>query len=109
MKITQLISKVNEYFVDKIVRKDYDLVDVDRYTANIVVKDKEGNKYPFCLWIGNGVSSVHTYGLYDNFMTLSFNEEQKKLIYHRFRSIIEEREEKQKREEYKRLKKEFEQ
>ena len=81
MKTAELKSRIkelNDYFVEKLVKGEYDIEKRNDYTVMVNV-----NGYRFNIWISNGEMNVKTYGLgFDgNFMELFFNEGQKSIIY----------------------------
>lgn len=81
MKTAELndrVKKLNDYFVEKLVNGEYEVVESDKYKIMVNV-----NGYKFNIWISNGKSYVQTYGqgFNSNFMDLSFNEAQKSTIY----------------------------
>ena len=81
MKTAELKSRIkelNDYFVEKLVNGEYEVVESDKYKIMVNV-----NGYKFNIWISNGKSYVQTYGqgFNSNFMDLFFNEGQKSIIY----------------------------
>lgn len=81
MKAEELKSRVkelNDYFVEKLVNGEYEVVESDKYKIMVNV-----NGYKFNIWIANGESYVQTYGqgFKGNFMKLFFSKEQKSTIY----------------------------
>ena len=81
MKAEELKSRIkelNDYFVEKLVNGEYEVVESDKYKIMVNV-----NGYKFNIWIANGESYVQTYGqgFKDNLMELFFNEAQKSTIY----------------------------
>ena len=68
------IKEVQDYFINKIIERDYNIVDSDGYTVTISI-DK---KYYFEIWISNGASNIRTYN--NSFMQLDFITEQKEKI-----------------------------
>lgn len=69
---------MNDYFVEKLVKGEYDIEKRNDYTVMVNV-----NGYRFNIWISNGKSYVQTYGqgFNSNFMELVFNADQKSTIY----------------------------
>lgn len=81
MKKEELDSRVrelNDYFVEKLVKGEYEVEDGDNYKVMVNI-----DGYRFNIWISNGKSYVQTYGqgFNSNFMDLFFNESQKSIIY----------------------------
>ena len=72
------IKELNDYFVEKLVNGEYEVVESDKYKIMVNV-----NGYKFNIWIANGKSYVQTYGqgFNSNFMELFFNANQKSIIY----------------------------
>jgi len=68
------IKEVQDYFINKIIERDYNIVDSDGYTVTISI-DK---KYYFEIWISNGANNIRTYN--NSFMQLDFITEQKEKI-----------------------------
>lgn len=82
-ELKSAVKKLNNYFVEKIVDDDYKVKSVSVYTAEIVIDDD----YHFSLWIGNGRENLRCYQINDNFMTLSFTDEQKATIFLKLKAI----------------------
>jgi len=83
------IKEVNDYFVQKILNKEYEIEELNAYTANIIV-----DNFKFCIWMGNDQQDTRCYlnVLFENFMMLHFTREQKEKIYNDFNSIRKENE-----------------
>jgi len=83
------IKKVNDFFVQKIINKEYEIIEVNCFTANIIV-----DGFKFCIWIANGSQNTRCYltSLFDNFMMLDFKREQQEKIYKYFNAILKENE-----------------
>ena len=77
-ELNDRIKELNDYFVEKLVKGEYDIEKRNDYTVMVIV-----NGYRFNIWISNGEMNVKTYGLgFDgNFMELVFNADQKSTIY----------------------------
>jgi hypothetical protein len=72
------IKELNDYFVNKLVNGEYEVVESDKF---VVMVNIDG--YRFNIWIGNGESNLQTYGqgFDSNFIELFFNEGQKSMVY----------------------------
>ena len=83
------IKEVNDYFVQKIINKEYEIKELNDYTANIIV-----DNFKFCIWMGNERQDTSCYSspLWANFMLLHFTREQQEKIYNDFNSIRKENE-----------------
>jgi hypothetical protein len=83
------IKKVNDFFVQKILNKEYEIKELNDYTANIIV-----DNFKFCIWMGNGPQNTRCYltSQFDNFMMLDFKREQQEKIYKYFNAIRKENE-----------------
>jgi len=83
------IKEVNDFFVQKILNKEYEIKELNDYTANILVDD-----FCFCIWMGNGPQNTrcHLTSLFENFMMLDFKREQQEKIYNDFNAIRKENE-----------------
>lgn len=49
------LKKIGNYFVNKVINKDYEFVKADKHTANILID----GRYKFHLWIANGYKSFN--------------------------------------------------
>src|SRR5690554_6914070 len=81
MKTAELNSRIkelNDYFVNKLVNGEYEVVESDRYTVMVNI-----DGYRFIIWIGNEGSNLQTYGqgFDSNFMELFFDSDQKSMVY----------------------------
>src|SRR5690554_8164704 len=81
MKTAELNSKIkelNDYFVKKLVNREYDIVERDKFVAMVNI-----DGYRFIIWIANGEMNVQTYGqgFDSNFMELFFDSDQKSMVY----------------------------
>ena len=83
------IKKVNDFFVQKILNKEYEIKELNDYTSNIIV-----DNFKFCIWMGNGPQNTRCYltSQFDNFMMLDFKREQQEKIYNDFNAIRKENE-----------------
>lgn len=82
--IDKKIEEIERYFIDKIVNKEYKIVD-DYYTYSVYILIDE--KYYFNIWTSNGIKNVHVHlgnSLMPSFMRLIFNDGEKEKIYDDF-------------------------
>lgn len=99
------IKEVQEYFINKIVKHDYEIKDFNEYTCTISIDQK----YCFTLWIANDFY-IHQYRSNgDNcFVLREFKQKEKDRIANYLRKVIgnklEEKEKEKKLAEYERLK-----
>ena len=98
------------YFTNKILAQDYELISIDRHTATI----KIDGIYEFSLWIANEDYNFKSYSGYYNSIYLTFSEENQKILYAHFKNVLHEQKNKpeeveRRRQEYENLKAEFEQ
>ena len=78
MNIYQKIKEVNDYFVNKLVNKDYEIQITDKHSVTLSIDDL----YVFTIWLSNGYKHVCTdVSTTVSFMVLVFTEEQKQIIY----------------------------
>lgn len=70
-----LISQVNDYFKGKMLSSEFETVQMDEYTMEIVIDDE----YHFTLWIGNLElpETLKCYGNKLSFMDIQFSPEEK--------------------------------
>ncbi len=73
------IEKVQQYFVQKIMNEEYDIVEVDKYFVGIVIDEI----YSFRLWTGDSANWrwLTTWGNDETFMQLSFTEHQQETLH----------------------------
>lgn len=69
------IKEVQEYFVNKIVKGEYEIENFSHPVAKILIE----KKYHFSLWVANGAKYFETYAAYFNFMPIEFTNEQKEI------------------------------
>ena len=83
------IKEVNDFFVQKILNKEYEIKELNDYTTNIIVDD-----FKFCIWIANDQQNTrcHLTSQFENFMMLHFTREQQEKIYNDFNAIRKENE-----------------
>ena len=62
------IKQVHDYFRDKIVNGDYEIIKLEQHTADILID----GEYKFTLWIANGNYSFGTYERSENTMQIAF-------------------------------------
>lgn len=104
----ELIKEVHDYFRDKIVNGDYEVVKKEEITWNISI-----DGYTFLLWVSNGEVYFRTYHENgQNFMDLHFTVEQREKAWIKINKLINNHESnpivRDKRKEFKRIKKELE-
>ena len=101
----KLFEQLNAMIVEAIMQGSYDTVATCEYFVSITVED-----LPFQLWIANTAELFKTYSAVgDNTMSLCFSDEQKKILFERFRTLFEQSDAGRKeREAYERLKSKYE-
>lgn len=57
MEINKLIAEVQKYFMDKLLSKDFKVLEINQHTMVISIDD-----YDFTLWISNGSAFLNFYG-----------------------------------------------
>jgi hypothetical protein len=57
MEIKKMIAEVQKYFMDKLLSKDFKVIDIALHTMTISI-----DEYIFTLWISNGASFLNFYG-----------------------------------------------
>jgi hypothetical protein len=76
------IKAIQQYFIDKIMAKEFDITS----TCHHHIKIRIDKKYYFLIWIANGPTHIRPYcGIGEYFMELDFPEELKGKLY----SILE--------------------
>ena len=80
------IKQVNDYFVNKLLDKDFELIEVETYWAIVKIDDV----YEFTLWIGNASQNFSCYEYKLNFMHLDFDEVQKQYLHKYFNDLRKE-------------------
>jgi hypothetical protein len=109
-KVNQLITKLNRYFVHQILQENYTIKHMSH--ASVIIQLH--SEHEFALWIANEPRNFECYnGRILNFMTLDFNEDEKKLLHARFNKIWNDEYNRpenieQRRKKYEALKAEFE-
>jgi hypothetical protein len=97
------IKEINDYFVQKIVNKDYEFLFMDSFFYSISI---DGHR--FDIWMPNGYECISTnYSTNKSFMTLDFTEEEKKIIYNNITSTNADLMKEIKLENYNKLKEEL--
>lgn len=81
MDIGQKVKEVKDYFSQKIINYEFDIVHVGEYTATIHF----GEEYYLELWTGNNLTMLTPYWHFDSSIALSifpdeFGEEEKKVL-----------------------------
>ena len=73
------IKEVQDYFKNKIFSNDFEVVEIDKYTMQILID----SKYNFRIWISNGANSIELYSMASilNFIHLDFDTEEKELVW----------------------------
>jgi hypothetical protein len=68
------IKEVNDYFKNKMLLKEFNILKVNEYTMEILID----NEYNFIIWIGNLniPESIKCYDLALSFMDINFNKEE---------------------------------
>jgi len=102
----QKIKELNDYFVAKIVAKDYEVVKFETFAVKIKIDDE----YIFRMWLSNGVGNLSFYetGFLETFMKLSFTDAEKQIIYDNFQTGYNAEKRAAKVEAFEKLKKELE-
>ena len=57
MNIKKMIAEVQKYFIDKLLSKDFKVVEIGYYTMTISI-----DEYIFTLWISNGANFLNFHG-----------------------------------------------
>ena len=80
------IKEVQDYFINKIVAGDYEVLEVNsKHVAEILI-DKD---YFFSIWIGTSSQYLEIFRFYFNFMQLpDFTTEQQEILFERFSKLI---------------------
>lgn len=105
MEIEQKIKEVNDYFVNKLVNKDYEIQITDKYSVTVMID----GKYTFSIWISNGYKHISCdVASQTSFMVLDFTEYQKLDIYNNLNSIHKANIEQDELELYNKLKTKYE-
>lgn len=93
------VKEVQDYFIDKMIAKQYDVIKTEDCRIKIIINDK----YSFWLWAYNSYDTVSIFLIEENFMYLEFTDEQKKILFDNFREDIKLGEEAKKQLEIKEL------
>ena len=97
------IKEINDYFVQKIINKDYEFLFMDSFFYSISI-----DGYRFDIWMPSGYQFISTnYSTSKSFMTLDFTEEEKEVIYNNITSMNNDRMKEIKLENYNKLKEEL--
>lgn len=83
MNIKEKIKEVNDYFVEKLLKGEYSVELIDRYTILV----KIDGEYVFSIWSVNYIENLETYNN-GSFMLLSFTYEQKEILYKVFNKYV---------------------
>lgn len=79
MEIKNKIEDVQRYFIDKLLKKDFIILEREYHIVKVNISG-----YIFYLWISNGYEHICTYSMsFDDvsFIELYFTDEEKKIIY----------------------------
>ena len=82
------IKEVQEYFRNKIVNGEYEILEMDQYIACILIEDK----YKFGIWHAGGVNHVeiyHTGNSSNSFMYIKFNYNDKTVIFNYLKPYVD--------------------
>jgi hypothetical protein len=58
MNIKKMIAEVQKYFMDKLLSKDFKVIEIGYYTMTISI-----DEYIFTLWISNGANFLNFHGI----------------------------------------------
>lgn len=107
MKIQTMINKVNRYFIDKILSKDFEIINFDTHSAKIKI-----DQFKFDIWISNKAYGIqcHNDAISESDFNLIFSKDEKIRVYDIIDSMIDlnKLNDDKERTEYERLKKKFE-
>ena len=81
--IESMVNYVNRYFVDKILNKEFEILQKDRYAIDIKIDDK----FKFAIWIANEEYGIRAYfnpPKYDCSFCVRFSEKERNQIYNLF-------------------------
>jgi len=81
------IKKLNDYFVNKLMNKDFELTKITERLATVSID----SKYVFNFWIANTYHAFECYEYGKNFMDLDFDDTQNKYLHSYFNSLYKER------------------
>jgi hypothetical protein len=113
--IEKKIEDIQAYFLNKLINADYEVVRSNGYILWVRIDEK----YDFILWIANGPDSLHLYYTIDDgancvfsFIHIEFSNDDRCKIWNAqiddINKATKEREAKNEREQYERLKAKFE-
>ena len=106
-QIASKIADVRQYFMDKILTKEFKVISKNSFSIEIKIDDR----FRFSLWIANGLSHLNTRNDSageSDFIIHFTDKEKKQLIYSVFKDEMVEVQEKYERAELKRLKAKYE-
>ena len=83
--IFSYISKVNDWFVNKLLKEEYEILNIDQHTVEVRI-----GGFIFNLWIANSVENFRCYYAKNNFMELTFDDNSKEILYTRFTTLFKE-------------------
>jgi hypothetical protein len=76
MEIKKMIAEVQKYFMDKLLSKDFKVVEIGYHTMTISI-----DEYIFTLWISNGSTFLNFYGPNNVMIMPTLNTEQVALLW----------------------------
>lgn len=80
------IKEVQDYFINKIVAGDYEVLEVSSKEIGKILID---NEFEFSIWIGTSSKYLEIFRFYFNFMQLpDFTTEQQEILFERFSKLI---------------------
>jgi len=98
------IQEINDYFVNKIITKDYEIVKTTLHNFYILID----GEYNFSIWVANQDCGIRTYDVGgDNFMTLTFTKEEKEIIWNNVKDFLKQKELEIKMKQFEQLKQEL--
>ena len=97
------IKKIQNYFIEKIVKGEFESTGLDQHYLYITID----GEYNFKLWVCNGSLFLETSGS-DNFIALTFTEEQKEALWPSIQKEIEATKDERNKERIAELEKELE-
>ena len=73
------IKAVHDYFRTKLIKGQYDIIDITGYTVRLLID----NKYKFCIWLANGEFSIACYEDHGHpcFMEITFRVSDKSALW----------------------------
>lgn len=76
MEIKEMISRLQEYFMNKVLNGDFTVIRVTRYYITVEIDD-----YLFNFWVANGKEFFKVYITENNFMNLYIKDSDKPAMY----------------------------